>query len=87
MSIETWYMLEDGTCADPRDITGDAKGVLRHKDGRPVAYRPDGETPRSRSVDVEAERAKEAPKPKTVHREMKSEEPKRTYKNRETKAE
>lgn len=47
---ETWYVLEDGSCGDPRDVAPGAEGRLVHKDGRAVAYRPDGETPLSRSV-------------------------------------
>lgn len=76
--METWYILEDGSCGDPREIKPDADGVLRHKDGRAVAYATHG--PRSRGVDPESERAKY----KT--REVKAETPKRTYKTRESKA-
>lgn len=53
---QTWYVLVDGTCGDPREIGAGADGVLRHKDGRAVAYSPHG--PRSRSVDVEAMKVK-----------------------------
>lgn len=54
---ETWYVLEDGTVGDPREISRDKNDVLRHKDGRAVAYGPHG--PKSRGcVDAEAERAK-----------------------------
>ena len=53
---ETWYVLEDDTAADPRDVKPNAKGILTHKDGRKVAYAPHG--PRSRSVDPDEERAK-----------------------------
>jgi hypothetical protein len=56
MSAETWYVLESGEVGDPHEIEPDDKGVLRHKDGRAVAYAPHG--PRSRSVDADAERAK-----------------------------
>lgn len=57
--IETWYVLETGDVADPRDIV---HGIdpLKHKDGRPVAIRSDGVTPRSRGVDPVAERARAA---------------------------
>jgi hypothetical protein len=77
--METWYVMEDGSCGDPREISPGADGVLRHKDGRAVAYAPHG--PRSRGVNVEEERAK------YTTREVKSEPvAKRTYKTRESKA-
>lgn len=47
---ETWYVMEDGSVGDPREIALGADGKLRHNDGRAVAYAPHG--PRSRSVDV-----------------------------------
>ena len=56
--METWYVLEDGKVGDPRDVAPDSSGVLRHKDGRAVAYSQYG--PRSSSVDADAERAKAA---------------------------
>lgn len=71
--IETWYILEDGAFGDPREIAPGEDGVLRHSDGRAVAYGPHG--PRSSSVDTEA-----------LHRDMKPEPPKRPYKTREVKA-
>lgn len=52
---ETWYVLEDSTAADPRHVRADTDGLLRHRDGRAVAYAPHG--PRSRSVDPDEERA------------------------------
>lgn len=55
---ETWYVLEDGVVADPRDVAPDSDGTLRHKSGVAVAIGPHG--PRSRGVDV-AEMAKDAP--------------------------
>ena len=70
--METWYVLEDGTYADPSDVVPGDDGVLRHKDGAAVAYGPHG--PRSRGMsadDIEAARPKA----------------KRTYKTREMKAE
>ena len=78
MIRETWFVMEDGSVADPSDIAPGEDGILRHKDGRAVAYAPHG--PRSRGVDVEAERAK------TKTREMKAEGPKRGYKTRDLKA-
>lgn len=63
MANETWFILEDETPADPRDVAQDKNGKLRHRDGRAVAYAPHG--PRSRSVDAEVERSKSRqPKPK-----------------------
>ncbi len=56
---ETWYVMEDGTVGDPREIREHADGVLRHEDGRAVAYASHG--PRSRGVDVESVRSKPAP--------------------------
>ena len=53
---ETWCVMADGTYGDPREIRAGADGVLRHGDGRAVAYAPHG--PRSRSIDVAAVQAK-----------------------------
>jgi hypothetical protein len=61
MNRETWFVLEDDSVGDPMDVAPDAKGVLRHKDGRAVAMAPHG--PRSRGVNAEAERKRQA-KPK-----------------------
>lgn len=47
---ETWYVMEDGSAGDPREIAPGKDGRLVHKDGRKVAYAPHG--PRSRSIDV-----------------------------------
>lgn len=57
--METWYILEDGSSGDPRDIAAGDDGKLVHHDGRRVSYAAHG--PRSRSVDPEAERAKVTP--------------------------
>ena len=51
---ETWYVMEDGSAADPREIAWDDRGGLRHRDGRAVACAPHG--PRTRSVDPDVER-------------------------------
>lgn len=56
--METWYIMEDGSAGDPREIALSDDGILRHKDGRAVAYAPHG--PRSRGVAPEAEHAKAA---------------------------
>jgi hypothetical protein len=86
MNTETWYVMEDGSCGDPRDISPNKDGKLVHKDGRAVAYKPHG--PRTRSgVDPEAERAKaRAPKPASESRDLKAEKPKGGYATRESKA-
>lgn len=52
MNTATWYVLEDGSAGDPAEVSPDKDGRLRHKDGRAVAYRPDGITPRSRAVEL-----------------------------------
>lgn len=90
MGIETWYVAEDDSVLDPREVSEGKDGILRHKDGRAVAYAPHG--PRSRSVDTDALSAgkrsrkpeKEAETPETA--DMRPETPKRGYKTRETKA-
>ncbi len=72
---ETWYVLEDGSVADPADVYHDGAG-LRHKNGIAVAMR--GDVPSSRSVDFEEERAKAQPED--------APKPKRGYKTRESRA-
>lgn len=39
---QTWYRLADGTQADPNDVATGEDGVLRHKNGVPVAMRESG---------------------------------------------
>lgn len=85
--MATWYVLEDGSVGDPSLISADKDGKLRHRDGRSVAYAPHG--PRSRMVDVDAERAKAKPAP-AVEREAVSPDdrelrPKRRGKRYETR--
>lgn len=83
MEMQTWYVLEDGTCGDPAEVAPDKKGVLRHKDGRAVAYAEHG--PRTRQVNpTEARKAK--PKAPAA-RDMKADDRKPTYTTRESKAE
>lgn len=74
---ETWYVLEGGDVAHPRDVVADAKGKLVHKSGVPVAMK--GEVPHSRGVDADAAKAP------MVNREVTAEIPKRTYKTRGSK--
>lgn len=51
VKTETWYVMEDGSSGDPREISEGPDGRLVHSDGRAVAYAPHG--PRSRSVEVD----------------------------------
>lgn len=74
---ETWYVLEDGSVADPAEVATDNGGVLRHASGVAVAMK--GQVPSSRGVDPDEERAK------VKGRDMKPEPAKRGYKTRETK--
>lgn len=64
MKTETWYVMEDGSMGDPREVSPGEDGLLRHKDGRVVAYAPHG--PRSRSIDPQEEvgSASQTEKPK-----------------------
>lgn len=80
---ETWYVLEDGRTVDPREVTRDSTGALRHSSGVAVAMR--GDVPHSRGVDdPDAERSKAA-KP-TRAKAIKADDDKPGYKTRETKA-
>lgn len=83
--MDTWFVMEDGSVADPRDVAPGKDGRLRHKDGRAVAYAPHG--PRSRSVDPEKERAKPKLKAREAEpatdRQMKAEDGKGAYKTRQ----
>lgn len=45
---DTWYVLEDGSKADPDDVAPDDAGALRHKNGLAVAMR--GSVPRTSGV-------------------------------------
>lgn len=45
---DTWYVLEDGSKADPNDVAPDDNGMLRHKSGVAVAMR--GSVPRTSGV-------------------------------------
>jgi hypothetical protein len=73
---ETWYVLEDGTKADPVEVAPDEQGVLRHSGGVAVAMR--NGVPSSYSVDPDEERGKS--------KEVTAEKPKSGYKTREAKA-
>lgn len=81
---EVWYVMEDGTAGDPRQISPDAKGILKHSDGRKVAYAPHG--PRTRGVDIDpGDQAAGVP---SQAKQMKPAKPKGGgYKTRQSKAE
>lgn len=81
---ETWYVLEDGSVADPNECACDEAGVLRHQSGAAVAM--NGHVPKSRGVDdADAERAKaKEPAPKLEPKVETKEAPKPG--NRELKA-
>lgn len=78
--FETWYILEDGQPGDPHEIGVGEDGILRHNDGRAVAYGPHG--PLSTGVDAEALRAPV----NGTEKALEPERPKRTYKTRQVKA-
>lgn len=82
----TWYVLEDGSVVDPAEVAHDESGQLVHKNGGRVAMR--GQTPSSRSVDVES--ASRVPSTRTPtkpkSKDMKSDDQKPGYITRETKA-
>ncbi len=85
---ETWYVLEDGSAADPREVAPDDAGVLRHTSGAAVAMK--GQVASSRGVDPEEERAKardrEAAKAKPKGKDMKPSAGSAGYVTRESKA-
>lgn len=70
--METWYVLENGDVVNPCDVSTGSDGRLIHKSGAFVAMK--GDVPHSRGVDVSSVR------------EVVADKPKRTYKNRELKA-
>ena len=73
--MEVWYVMEDGSFGDPSECV-EVDGVLKHSDGRAVAYRPSG--PVSRAVDP-ADHKKEA-------KQMEPEQPRKRYRTRDMKA-
>lgn len=85
---ETWYVLEDGSAADPREVAPDDAGVLRHTSGAAVAMK--GQVASSRGVDPEEERAKardhDAAKVKPKGKDMKPSAGSAGYVTRESKA-
>lgn len=73
MEMETWYVLEDGTAANPNECRVE-NGRLRHKNGF-VAMRGDAYS--SRGVDVTGAK-------NSANREVTSDKQKKTYKTRES---
>ena len=73
--VETWYVLEDGSVADPNACAPDNAGILRYKTGQAVALR--GNAYSSRSVNPDDHRDKPA----------EPERQKRAYNRRDLKAE
>lgn len=74
---EVWFILTDGSVADPSDVSIDNTGILRHESGIAVAYKPSGPRAREASGDeIKAYRS----------RDMAVESPKRTYNRRDMKA-
>ena len=74
---EVWYVMEDGSCGDPSECV-EVDGVLKHSDGRAVAYRPSG--PVSRAIDPKDHR------PKKEAKQMEPEQPRKRYRTRDMKA-
>lgn len=56
---ETWYVLEDGSAVDPREVDFNEDGKLAHKNGLVKMRFPD--CPWSRSVDVDKKSKAEEP--------------------------
>ena len=77
---ETWYVLENGSCAHPREVAPDDKGRLVHISGVAVEMR--GEVPRSQGVDAANETARSAP----ASKDLQVDRPKRAYKRRDVTA-
>lgn len=78
----TWYLLVDGTHADPNDVSPDKDGILRHKSGMAVALHDSG-VPQTIGVDAAANKNIEAA---AASKDMTPEEPKRGYRTRQIKA-
>jgi hypothetical protein len=68
---DTWYVLEDGSSADPREVSPDGKGVLRAKSGAAVAVGDHG-NPRTRGVEVDEKGAEVKQKAPAKDRQVKS---------------
>lgn len=81
---ETWYLLENGDVASPRDVSPDSKGKLHHKSG--IAVRMKGDVPHTTGVDVpEHQEVVQEHKSREVKAD-KPKEPKASYKTRVSKA-
>lgn len=55
----TWYVLEDGTAVDPKEVSRNEDGALAHKNGLVAMRFPD--CPRSIGVDVDDNGKAEGP--------------------------
>lgn len=73
---DTFYVLEDGSKADPNDVAPDDSGALRHKNGTAVAMR--GSVPRTSGVGPVTTKAAPAAK----DREMKPADDGKGYRTR-----
>lgn len=82
---ETWYVLEDGSFADPKDVSRDQSGVLRDKSGVAVAMR-DG-VPHSRGMSPQERAAAIAKKYVAKDKGANPQSGKPGYRTREEKAE
>lgn len=70
---ETWYVLVDGSSADPREVAPDHKGVLRNKKGVAVAVGDHG-NPSTRGVDVSDGGGAKKEKAPAKNRQVKADE-------------
>lgn len=88
---DTWYVLADGTHADPADVSHDKDGVLKHKNGVPVALRESGVPLTSGVATKENKKTAEAGKEPEKDaankaRDLKADDANKNYKTRESKA-
>jgi len=89
---DTWYLLVDGTYADPNEVSHDKDGVLKHKNGVAVALRESG-VPHTIGVDAVQNKNVEAAKAgrdaehhaKPKGKQMKADDEPKHYKTREMK--
>lgn len=82
--METWFIMEDGSYGDPREISPQKDGVLRDKKGMAVAMRAELADPVPRTVEVDPEEVRAKAKPKA--REMNAAEQRPGYTTRESRS-
>lgn len=87
MTDVVWYILEDGSVADPADVAVDKSGILTHKDGRGVSYKPSGPRARMVSADEIAAYRKRDLKDEEPEEDVKLDKRTREYRNRAMKSE